>query len=131
MDIHIKVDASEIRPPFTGADWWFSENGDLQVRVAKLSSEKRELLLAVHETLEAILCHFDGVTHEMVDVFDSEYDRTHASDLNAGDDPLAPYARQHSFATATERMMAAYWNENWLEYDKELEAIPSLQEKTL
>lgn len=104
-----------------GADWFFDENGDLQVRVEPLSDWKRETLLAVHETVEAIMCKHNGVTVQSVDEFDLEYDKTHSSDLNAGDDPKAPYVREHCLATAIERILCAELEVNWSEYDKELE----------
>ncbi len=92
----------------------------LQVRVSPQSDERYEILLAIHETCEAILCKYNGVTQAAVDAFDLEYDKTHTFDLNAGDDPGAPYAREHCFATAIERIMAAELGINWLKYDTEL-----------
>lgn len=92
----------------------------LHVRVSPQSDERYEILLAIHEACEAILCKYAGVTQAQVDAFDLEYDKTHTFDLNAGDDPAAPYAREHCFATAIERIMAAELGVNWLKYDTEL-----------
>jgi len=102
----------------------------LHVRVSPQSDERYELLLAIHEATEAILCKYAGVTQKEVDAFDLEYDKTHTFDLNAGDDPGAPYARQHCFATAIERIMAAELGINWLKYDTELaESYPGPSKK--
>ena len=121
MNIYIKViPESEQRPEVNGADWFFDENGDLQVRVSPLSDWRREALLGIHEAVEAIMCKHNGVTQQQVDVFDQEYDKTHTFDLNAGDDPAAPYVREHCFATAIERILCAELDVNWLEYDTEL-----------
>lgn len=93
----------------------------LIVKVNPLSDWKREVLLKVHEAVEAIMCRSNGVTVAQVDAFDIEYDKNHSSDLNAGDDPKAPYEREHCFATAIERILCAELKVPWLAYDKELE----------
>ena len=102
----------------------------LQVRVSPQSDWRYEVLLAIHETCEAILCKHNGVSQQAVDAFDLEYDKTHTFDLNAGDDPGAPYVREHCFATAIERIMAAELDVNWLKYDTELaESYPGPSKK--
>jgi hypothetical protein len=121
MDIVIRViPESEQRAEVNGADWFWDEKGNLQVRVSPMSDWRRETLLAIHETVEAIMCKHNGVTQKSVDEFDMEYDKTHTSDLNAGDDPKAPYVREHCLATAIERILCAELDVNWLEYDTEL-----------
>lgn len=124
FDIHIKIiDNAAHRPPFSGADWFFDENGDLQVRISHLSDWRREVTLGIHEAIEAILCKHNGVPQEAVDAFDTEYERTHVSDLNSGDDPKSPYQREHCFASAPERMLAAELGINWADYDRELDEL--------
>lgn len=123
MDIHIKVvPPSEMRPEVDGADWYFDEAGDLQVRICPMSDWRYEMLLAIHETVEAIMCDHNGVTVAQVDKFDQEYDLAHPNqpDLNAGDDPQAPYRHEHCFATAIERILCGVLGVNWKEYDDEL-----------
>lgn len=121
MNIHITViPESEQRPEVNGCDWFWDDKGDLQVRVSPLSDWRREVLLGIHEAVEAIMCKHNGVTQQQVDAFDIEYDKTHTFDVNAGDDPAAPYAREHCFATAIERILCAELDVNWLEYDTEL-----------
>lgn len=123
MNIHILViPESEMRPEVNGADWFFDEKGDLQVRVSPMSDWRRETLLAIHEAVEAIMCKHNGVSQAAVDAFDIEYDKTHTFDANAGDDPKAPYVREHCLATAIERVLCAELDVNWQEYDAELAA---------
>ena len=130
MNICIKViKESEHRPFISGADWFFDGHGDLQVRVSKLSDWRREMCLAFHEAIEAVLCKHNGVSQQAVDDFDKQYDATHASDLNAGDDPLAPYAHEHTLATSVERLLASELRVQWKEYDDELAAIPSARDR--
>lgn len=121
MDIHIKIiPESEQRKEVNGCDWFWDEQENLQVRVSPLSDWRREFLLGIHEAVEAVMCKHNGVTQKQVDEFDIEYDKTHSFDLNAGDDPAAPYRREHCFATAIERILCAELDVNWLEYDTEL-----------
>jgi len=125
MDIHVKIIPNDQhRPGITGADWWFDESGNLEVRISKMSDSKYESVLAVHEVVEAVLCRYAGVTHEAVDAFDIPYhQKNEVYDLDAGDEPEAPYRRQHGFATAAERIVASEIGIPWLAYDKELAAL--------
>lgn len=130
MNVSIRViNESAHRPFISGADWFFDDRGDLQVRVSKLSDWRREMCLAFHEAVEAVLCKFHGVSQKAVDAFDQQYEQTHASDLNAGDDPLAPYQREHNTATAVERILAGELFVQWKNYDDELAAIPSVRNR--
>ncbi|SRR5881394_225786 len=123
MDITIKViPEDQQRAEVNGADWFWDEAGNLQVRVSPMSDWRREVILAVHETVEAICCRHLGVSQAAVDKFDIAYDKAHPNepDLNAGDDPLAPYDRAHTLATACERALAFALDVQWGEYDREL-----------
>lgn len=124
MDIIIKViPNSEHRPNITGADWYFDQDGNLQVRVSKMGNWKYEVCLALHEVFEAVLCKDAGVTQQQVDEFDIPYEATHSPKCDAGDEKDAPYNRQHGFATAAERIMTTELRVNWLDYNKVLETF--------
>lgn len=121
MNIQIKViPESDQRAEVNGADWFWDKDGNLEVRVSPMTDWRYEVLLGVHEAVEAIMCKHNGVTQQAVDEFDIEYDRTHTFDVNAGDDPNAPYVREHCLATAIERILCAELEVNWETYDKEL-----------
>lgn len=123
MNITIKItDPKDMRPQVDGVDWFWEPNGDLQVQIGPMSDWRREVLLGIHEAVEAILCKNNHVPQAAVDAFDQEYDKTHSTDCNAGDDPAAPYRREHCFATAVERMLCAELGVNWKDYDDELAA---------
>lgn len=132
MNINIKViPESEQRACVNGCDWFWDAQGNLEVRVSPMSDWRREVLLGIHEAVEAIMCKYNGVTQESVDAFDLEYDKTHTFDLNAGDDPSSPYVREHCFATAIERILCAELGVNWLSYDTELaNSYPGPSKKT-
>jgi hypothetical protein len=123
MNINLQViPPSQMRPEVDGADWFWDSNGDLQVRVCPMSDSRMEIALMLHEAFEALLCHHDGVTQKQVDEFDQKYDLTHETDVEAGDDPNAPYKVQHSLATAVERIYTAHVGLDWKTYDDELNA---------
>lgn len=124
FDVHIQIiEGSDLGRGFTGADWFWDEQGNLQVRVSRLNDWRKEFSLAIHEAVEAALCKHNGVSQEAVDVFDREYEKIHWTDLDAGDDPDAPYRREHCFASACERMLIAEFGVSWKEYDDDLEAV--------
>lgn len=126
MNTHIlEVPNEEIklRKGFTGADWWFDENGDLQVRVAIELPPLERQALALHETFEAMLCKHMGITVEMVDKFDAKFKGENEFDINAGDDPEAPYRVPHTYATAIERVFTGAVGIDWYGYDRRLEKL--------
>lgn len=121
MNIVIKtIPRDEMRPEVDGADWFWDEQGDLQVRVCPMSDWRYEALLAIHEATEAIICKHNGVTQQQVDKFDAAYDASHADDVEAGDDPAAPYKLEHCFATAIERILCGALGVDWKTYDDEM-----------
>ena len=116
----------------------YSETGDcLIVTVSEMGDWRIEALVAVHELIEALLCKSDGVSEKAVCDFDVEFEaardeavghredvtwfgfrgRPVDADAEPGDDPDAPYARQHTFATAVERMLCAALGVKWNDYE--------------
>lgn len=121
MDISIRViPESGQRPEVSGADWFFDAKGDLQVRVSPMSDWRYEVVLAIHEAIEAIACKHHGVTVAQVDEFDQKFYENHSDDIDAGDEPDAPYRREHNAATAAERILAGELGVVWSEYNREL-----------
>jgi hypothetical protein len=128
MNIEIKViPHSEQRYPTVG-DWFYTPDGDdklLCIRVSKMSDRRYEFLVALHELVEVKLCEWGGITQEMVDAFDMEFEKNrHPDDLSEpGDDSSAPYRVQHCIATGIERIVAALLGVSWNEYAKEVESL--------
>lgn len=125
MNITIKViPHSDHRYP-TAGDWFFNGQ-DLEIHVSKLSDWRYEMLVAVHELYEALLCEHDGVTQQAVDDFDKKFEagRPESDDGEPGDSPFAPYHLQHFRATNIERQMADALDVKWPEYEAELNALP-------
>lgn len=103
-------------------DWFFDGNGDVHVQVACIGDknpwdDEVSFLIALHELIEARLCFKAGVTQGAVDAFDAAY----TGDEEPGDDPAAPYRRQHRFAALIDHLIAhemgliAYGRVDWPE----------------
>jgi hypothetical protein len=111
----------------TVGDWRFvntailGEPGraDLTVTVSEMNDWRYELLVGVHELIEAALCKQRGISGEAVDAFDKGF----AKAGEPGDDPACPYRREHFFATSIEWLLAAELGVDWDEYDAALEAL--------
>ena len=67
------------------------------MRVSALTDWRHSALIAVHELVEALLCKAHGVTTEAVDTWDMG--PGHELD-EPGDDPRAPYHREHELLDA-------------------------------
>jgi hypothetical protein len=106
----------------TAGDWFYIGD-DLCIRVSKLSDWRHEMLLAVHELYEAILCEQDGVTQKAVDDFDSAFSLQPSALGEPGDSPNAPYRVQHFRSTNIERQLADHLGVNWPEYEAEINAL--------
>jgi hypothetical protein len=63
-------------------------------------------LIAVHELIEAILCKKAGISSENVTAFDLAHEALGLSQKEEpGDNPYAPYQKQHQFANLVEAML--------------------------
>jgi len=125
MNVRIEVIPHKDQRYETVGDWFFEPNGDITIRVSKLANWKREMLVAVHELVEVLLCKSDHVSQKAVDEFDILYEkhRSKGDTSEPGDWPDAPYARQHCIATGIERILAAELKVCWKDYEAEIEAL--------
>ena len=103
----------------------------LRIRVSKLGDWRYEMLVAVHELCETLMCMKDGVHVEKVDEFDKAFEaaRAEGNEDEPGDDPKAPYNRQHCIATAVERLMCAQLGCDWKTYDAKVLSLPTIPTK--
>lgn len=128
FDMNVKIEViphdQQLYP--TVGDWRFDDKGDLIIRVSKLSDWRREMLIAIHELCEVVLCKQRGITTESVDKFDKDFESTRHPDNEdePGDEPSAPYVNEHCIATGIERIMAAELGVKWKEYEEELGELP-------
>ena len=106
--------ANEMRYATVG-DWIPKEDG-AEIAVLSVGHEDYEFLVMVHELIEYYLCYRRGITDEEVTSFDKKYYEA-GKEGEPGEDPEAPYWREHSIATVVERLLATELGINWKEYD--------------
>lgn len=107
---------------------WFWRYTTLHIRISDMGNYKYNLLVSVHEQVEALLCWLDGVEEQAVTDFDIKFEDERAKGMHGdcdepGDDPDAPYFKQHQTATRIERFMASELGVNWEEYDAAVNAL--------
>lgn len=131
MEIKIQTIPHQEQRYNTVGDWYYDADGNLIIKVSKLSDKKREMLIAIHELVEVLCCEQDGIPQLIVDSFDMEYEKNRAADDDSepGDSPRAPYHRQHCLATGIERILAAVWKVDWMDYEHELFCLPEVKPK--
>jgi hypothetical protein len=104
----------------TVGDWFLNVPRDyLVIQVTDTGNWKYNVLVAVHELIEAILCLHDGVTEKQVNKFDLE----HQDDDDPGTHPKAPYHKQHLIAMGIEMTLAALLGVKWRVYEETLDRI--------
>ena len=102
-------------------DWQLKPDG-LHIFVSRMSDQRYEFLVGMHEAIEAYLCKQAGISQAAVDRFDQAYERRRkaGNDSEPGDDPKAPYHKEHMFASKVERMLANELGVRWNAYDREV-----------
>jgi hypothetical protein len=107
----------------TVGDWQLRQEGRglaLKISVADSGAWRTDLLVALHELVEAVLCHDAGITAAQVDAWDNGPGK--AMD-DPGESPQAPYHRQHMFAEALERRVAEQLGVRWADHELLIDAI--------
>jgi hypothetical protein len=109
----------------TCGDYIFESNGDIRIWVSDTGNDDYNFLVAVHELIEAYLTLRRGIKEEDITAFDKEFERNREEDNvdEPGDDPDAPYRKEHFFATNVERLLAAELNVDWATYDKTINEL--------
>lgn len=90
-----------------------------EISVSRLGNWRYEAAIAIHELVEMLGCLDKGITEEAVTDFDIAYQ----GDGEPGDDPAAPYHKQHEFATMIERQIIDMFGLDWDAYDAAVSAM--------
>lgn len=89
----------------TLGDWLTDQEGNLLIQVQGQDPlDDEAFLLALHELVEAKLCHKRGISQDEVDEFDLNYKGV----IEPGDDPKSPYRAEHRQAMLIEHLMANF-----------------------
>lgn len=129
MNVKIKIIPHKDQRYPTCGDWFFDKKGNLTICVSKLSDWRREMLIAIHELTEVLLCKDRKISQAAVDRFDKQFEKDrlkgkHGDDDEPGDDPKAPYRKEHFFATNIEALLAGELKVDWASYEDELYKLP-------
>ncbi len=112
----------------TCGDWQWEEE-TLHIKVSEMGLAKdyltyyAEMVIGIHEAIEALLCRFDGVTEKQVDEFDTSktiQKEIEKLEIEPGDHPKAPYRKQHLLATGIEKILCVLFHIPWFEYEGRL-----------
>jgi hypothetical protein len=124
MQIRVNVIPHNEQRYETLGDWWFDEEGTLQIRVSSMDNEDYENCIAIHEQIEAILCKKRGITEKQVSDWDKQFEEAREKypdifgDNEPGDHPKAPYNNEHMFASRVEHSIAQELGIDWAEYNR-------------
>lgn len=100
-------------------DWFMEADATWSVLVSEMGDWRMEFLVAIHEMIEMALCMHNGVSSGMVDDFDSNF----KGEGEPGDDPNAPYKKQHCVATGVERILATMLDVEWTAYENTIRKL--------
>ena len=124
----------ELIPNSQIGNWEFDGFGNLTVSSVDLKDWRMNALVQFHELVEAILCKRRGITDEQVTAFDALFEEERSKGLHSesdedGDDPRAPYRKEHFTATNIERILALELGVDWKEYEQRILEVfnPPLQ----
>lgn len=125
MNVKIEVIPHKKQRYPTVGDWYF-EKGNLVIRVSGMGNWRYEMLVAIHELAEVLMCKHDGISQKSVDKFDIAFEnnRNPLNEDEPGDDPKAPYRKQHCIATGIERVLAAELGVSWNKYADAICKLP-------
>lgn len=122
MDTDIGIIPHKNQRYNTCGDWWNSSvTGDLHISVSNTNNIDYNFLIGLHEFVEAYLCKKRGISEGSVTEFDIKYEedsKMFGNGHEPGDSPLAPYRKEHKFATKIEKMMARELKVNWKKYEE-------------
>jgi hypothetical protein len=113
----------------TVGDWCIDPDGTWRIYVSELPEknallpQKFALLVAFHELVEMMLCQTHGITPTQVDAFDMNWARTSPWIKEPGDDPTAPYFKEHQTASLFERFLSAVLEVDWDEYSAAVDSL--------
>lgn len=95
------------------------------MRVTDLGDWKKSILIALHELVELAQTESDGIPEPVIKAFDEAFEAAVAKgekeDGEPGNQPDAPYRKQHGIAEGVERILASEMNVGWDDYNNACE----------
>jgi hypothetical protein len=112
----------------TVGDWFYDADGVLHIQVAHCGNGNSELIVAVHELVEALLCRHNDISEGNVTEYDKQWNEQAGLKADEpGNEADAPYHKEHTIATAIEMLMASHLDVNWAQHEDALDKVFAAQ----
>jgi hypothetical protein len=109
----------------TCGDWQLFPGDLTKITVSREMGRDSCFLVALHELIEVELCRRRGISQEAVDAFDFEYEKNRkpGDESEPGDDPSAPYYKEHQAAMIFERTLAGLMEVDWKKHEENVNGL--------
>jgi hypothetical protein len=112
----------------TAGNYFERPDGTLEIVVSDTGNEDYNVLIALHELVEARLMQKRGIPLRDSDTFDIEFEKqrelgAHSQTDEPGNDPRCPYRREHFTADVVERIVAHELGVDWKLYGDAVNAL--------
>jgi hypothetical protein len=118
---------------------YFLKRGRWFFRISKMKDPRYPIIVLLHEVIEFFLVRTEDIAMKEIDHFDQRYEdarekmERHGFERKTpcgcefyedpGDDPHAPYHRQHQVATQCERLICEALGVKWEQYCEVVESL--------
>lgn len=128
MEIHIKTMPHSAQAYETVGNYWYDQDGVLQIRVSDMKNKRFEVLVAIHELVEQFITECNGIAEQDITDFDLAFESARKLGLRMpteepGFAESAPYRLAHSFATGIELAICGMTGINWTDYDNTVNSL--------
>ena len=109
----------------TSGDYEEIDEDCTDITISELKDWRYEALIAFHELAEYVLTKHRKIPVKKIDSFDIAFEnkRKKGNLDEPGDDPKAPYFKEHQFSTKVEKMLAKELKVNWRDYTKAVNSL--------
>ena len=111
------IEQKDQRYPTVGD--YFDTDDAIHFKITRMSTQMFSVAILLHEIHEYFRLAEDGISVEEIDKFDID----HPELEEPGDDPRAPYHKQHLESSVIERASIAMSGRLWSEYEKEIDSL--------
>lgn len=130
LNIEIKTISDKDQKYNTVGAYW-EEEDKLMITISDMKNWKNEVLIALHELVESSLCKSRGIKLEEIPKFDKQFEKKRKYGIldEPGNEPGAPYHREHQFAIKMENLFAQELGINWDEHNKLITELDNLAQE--
>lgn len=109
-------------------DYFYDQDGTLNIRVSDLGNTLYERLVAIHELCEVTMTEDKGITEKEIQDFDEMFYAEEDNDVyhnvkEAGWDIRCPYRKEHGISENIERQIALHCGVIWEDYEQAIDSV--------